>query len=859
MVFENRAQADRTCTRPQRIYPVANSSSTRESRVPVVAPAMEAGVLSSRAWLSEEVLSTPRANKEEDGSASVAAHAESRSGSDCVAQLFAHGAATLSTLDRHIDTRRAIAESAESAFQLDADLSLSSLTPISNAELLQQDSSSLRPTEQNQIKQSASEQPAAAEFWRQMLLGSSPPLDTVQPLEFAPVVSCQTSPGDQQLFVDVANKVACNVSMQAVVNVAWALTLHIRNGGEDESVVFGVSQCLCDTTVAAYASTLPIRVPLLQTSVSELLDTVHTVTQQMACNTTMNQIEDWIGVKPRYRTAVLSGQQRETAASMRQNGLVLALWFLERSDVLELSVSNDADRVASSDAGMLLRTVARAVQVLLDEQQQQHTIESLIQHIRMGACERQISLERWNAVAAPIETSYTVHSLLEAQCLFCAHNTAITYQAEHISYSALEQKTAALATQLHYRVCRDSIVGLCVTKSVEEVCGILGIVRANAAYVPLDPKLPTQRLTYLVHQSRSNTIVAQRRYLRTAVGLISESNVIVAEDAMAQQERLSAASSAKGDADWLIYCLFTSGSTGRPKGVMVEHGSLYAFLTGFQADFCVKSNHTVPYWHLFTGDPCVNSVWCTLTCGACLMVAGVGANLDFACMQRMLIAANCVPFLLIVPPVLSAFLDFFEGKLPASIQSLYVAGDKSTPELAHKALVQNTAIRYVNGYGPSEVSVNTHHFMLYHQDLTRLVGESIPIGRLMLNTTAFVLDKVFACALALRPVLAILFISHARLLLLISVARVCSSNEFDCGLQLKRETAVNIAGELVLGNAKLARGYAGRPDLTAAAFESVRGPDGSRLYRTGDRARWKDNDGSMEFVGRVDFQVPDCV
>ena len=108
----------------------------------------------------------------------------------------------------------------------------------------------------------------------------------------------------------------------------------------------------------------------------------------------------------------------------------------------------------------------------------------------------------------------------------------------------------------------------------------------------------------------------------------------------------------------------------------------------------------------------------------------------------MLRICGVVPFLLIVPPVLSAFLDWSNDELPASIQSLYVAGDKSTPTLADKALRRNQQIRYVNGYGPSEAAVNTHHFMLYHQDLAALNADSIPIGQLMLNTTAFVLNKV---------------------------------------------------------------------------------------------------------------------
>ena len=179
---------------------------------------------------------------------------------------------------------------------------------------------------------------------------------------------------------------------------------------------------------------------------------------------------------------------------------------------------------------------------------------------------------------------------------------------------------------------------------------------------------------------------------------------------------------------------------------MVEHTSLRAFLSGFQRDFEVSPHHTVPYWHLFTGDPSVNSVWCTLTRGACLMVAPPSANMDFPCMRRLMTRCADIPFLLIVPPVLSSFLDWNDGLLPHSIRSLYVAGDKSTPELAAKALQRNRAIRYVNGFGPSEVTVNTHHYMLYHRDLATLNADSIPIGRNMLNTTTFIFDKVFVAS-----------------------------------------------------------------------------------------------------------------
>ena len=742
-----------------------------------------------------------------------------------LADLFLHGSRTISQLDRHITARR-------------ADFSIS-----------EQHLGATIPS--SALPEAAKQAAGDSTWWTQMMRNSTVGLTNPQQLEYAPLDG--SSQSTQQAITIEAHElqaVTMGMSMTSVLHAAWALTLHIRNGGEDAGVTFGV------VSDAQLEQALPMHIPIqLELSAIEWLELVDNYSQQMELHNqaTISEVSGLLVSQLCFRTVTAFGHSHSTQLECFGGEALLAGRFVlmvtatesvsaQGDAALKLTITNDGSRVSAEDAMRLLETMRRGVEILTREQHL--PISEIVHSMRMAVNEREMVMQRWNAVAKPSEVgSNTCHALIEAQSLFCHSNPALMYEGETLSYTEFEQRTAKLASALS--AAPDSIVGLCVEKSVEEVAGIVGIVRGGAAYVPLDPGLPQERLLYIVQQSRCNTVVAQRRHCDTAATLVSRSSILIAEDVMnPMQTKCSSATNTGASSDSLIYVLFTSGSTGKPKGVMVEHGSLRAFLTGFQQDFSVTSQHMVPYWHLFTGDPCVNSVWCTLTCGACLMVARVSANLDFSYMQYMLLAAQstgrnsltsaaspAVPFLLIVPPVLSAFLDWSDGILPHSIHSLYVAGDKSTPELAAKALQSNTNIRYVNGYGPSEVSVNTNHFMLHYKDLADLAGESIPIGQLMLNTTAFVLDQVLE-----------LPISDAEL----TFARF---------LQRQRPTSVDIAGELYLGNAKLARGYVGRPDLTTAAFNSARAIDNSRLYRTGDRARWKGASGDMEFVGRVDFQV----
>ena len=198
-----------------------------------------------------------------------------------------------------------------------------------------------------------------------------------------------------------------------------------------------------------------------------------------------------------------------------------------------------------------------------------------------GISTREVELltERWGATAAPYGATTTVVSLFDQHT--CTAGVALMFEGESISYTELERRTSWLVLGLG-TMCRNRVVGLCVEKSIEEVAGMVGIMRAGAAYVPLDPKLPQERLQYLVDRCSCVSVVAQRRYEGSTGSKVPE---LIAESVMSRSDNCHASNIPEDcscEADLVAYVLFTSGSTGKPK-VFVLHSYLWAECVWFRA------------------------------------------------------------------------------------------------------------------------------------------------------------------------------------------------------------------------------------------------------------------------------------
>ena len=416
-------------------------------------------------------------------------------------------------------------------------------------------------------------------------------------------------------------------------------------------------------------------------------------------------------------------------------------------------------------------------------------------------------LTEWCDKQVEYDRNKCIHEVFEEQVRRSPAATAITVRDRTLSYQELDRRANRLAHYLRKRGAGpDSIVAIYMDRSPEMVVGLLGILKAGAAYLPLDADYPPQRLQFMIQDSGSVLIVTQDRYLERFPGL-----QIVSIDG--DWDRIAAESDEPPDraADGhnLAYVIYTSGSTGKPKGVMVEHGQVANFFAAMDRVIGIE----LGVWLAVTSisfDISAFELFWTLGRGFHVVLLSEADKLTAegqfsagALMERHAVShLQCTPsmanFLSSVPTFRQAL---------RRVRKLMIGGEAFPPALAGQ-LMSLTPGEVYNMYGPTETTIwsATHRVQQNEQN--------IAIGRPIANTQIYILD----CAGKLLPTGAI--------------------------------------GELCIGGDGLARGYLNQQELTADKFETltIREPRKERVYRTGDLARYRPN-GEIEFMGRVDNQV----
>ncbi|SOD59518.1 amino acid adenylation domain-containing protein [Streptomyces zhaozhouensis] len=417
-----------------------------------------------------------------------------------------------------------------------------------------------------------------------------------------------------------------------------------------------------------------------------------------------------------------------------------------------------------------------------------------------GPEERRTVLTDWQGPARDWTTATTLPGLLAEQAARTPAAEAVALGERRLTYAELHGRADALARRLRdHGVRPGTVVGVCLDRSPELVVALLAVLKAGGAYLPLEPELPRARLREMLADSAAPVVLAGPGR-GTALGGAGRVVLAVTEEtAPGGPEPLAGP-------DDLAYVLYTSGSTGAPKGVMVPHRGVVNRLCWMRDAYGLDGADRVLQKTPIGFDVSVWELFLPLISGGCLVLAEPGRHRDPDHLVEV-IARERVTVCHFVPTMLGAFLDAPGVETLGSLRLVVCSGEELPAELARRARKTWDA-RLENLYGPTEASVDVTSWSVDGDDLWR-----VPIGAPLANVRAYVLDR------RLAPV------------------------------------PVGAVGELYLGGVALARGYLGQPGRTAERFVADPfGPPGSRLYRTGDRARWLDG-GALEFLGRTDHQV----
>ncbi|NOU89219.1 amino acid adenylation domain-containing protein [Paenibacillus sp. LMG 31460] len=619
---------------------------------------------------------------------------------------------------------------------------------------------------------------------------------------------------------------SCQTTVNTVFQTIWGLLLSKYNHTND--VVFGSvvsgrpSQVKgIEKMVGLFINTIPVRISYQdEQSFGSLLAEAQRNALASEANhfVPLYEIQSQNGHKQDLFDHILIFENYPVAKELQNNGWEGALGFVINDVHVEEQTNYPLNIVVAPGAELLIKLSFNAAvyavewmnsieghmkQIIAQVVADPHMLPKHIQIVTEQ--EKQQILYSFNdtEIRYPQDQEQTLHALFEQQAIKTPDQTAIVCGDLSMTYRELNERANKLAWVLKEKgVGKDRMVAIMTERSLEMSVGLLAILKAGGAYVPCDPEYPANRIRYLLEDSGSQFLLSKTGLMHKVEG--SHCEFLDLQDEANYASDAANLTGTSGLAD-LAYMIYTSGTTGQPKGVMIEHASIVNTIRWRKEEYGFGTDDRVLLFLSFSFDAFVSSFFAPLVSGSTVVMVSDEEAKDPLALKKRITSLHITHFSC-VPSLYAAILETMHAEEASSLKAVTLGGESISPYMLERTKRIIPGAEIVNEYGPTENSV----ISTVCRNL--VPGESVTIGHPIANSQVYILDQ------------------HHQLL------------------------PVGVKGELCVAGAGLARGYWNREALTLGKFIDNPFLPGTKMYKTGDLAKWLPN-GNIEFIDRIDHQV----